>query len=402
MISIERANEMIWERFQHIKINTVDVDILEGLGKILAKDVVSAVDVPEFNRSMCDGYAVISSDTHDIQENNPGVLKYRGEILMGKDTDIKISKEECAYVSTGGIIPTAADAVVMVEKTRKSNDDTVSIYQQVSSGEHLILKGDDIQKGQLLFRKGERLSPRHIGALAAAGIYQVKVYCGPGFTIISTGDELLAGGEKMEIGKIRDSNSYVLNALVRKSGGEVVRQVMVRDDREMYKEELDNALATSDIVLISGGCSVGIRDFTAQVINSLPGEGVFIHGMDISPGRPVVVGEVYGKPVFGLPGHPFAPIIIYKVLVEKLLKRLAGNSREINTTTAIIDFDMHPAMFTHLIVELEERSGELYAQSNNPRNPAQSSAIARANGYIRIDDRTSGLSKGERREVVLF
>ncbi len=311
MLSLEAANELIWEKFQQLPVEHVEVVVWDGIDRIMAEDILSPVDVPGFSRSMCDGYAVLARDIQSADKSRPVLLRCMGEVSPGDNADLEVKSGQCAYVSTGSMMPAGADAVVMVEQTRSQDKDSILVYKQVFKGERIIMRGDDLKAGEVIIKQGERLSPKHIGSLVAAGIYRVKVFACLRFAIISTGDELVDIGQEPAVGQIRDSNSYALQAFITKAGGEVVRRVMVHDNRELYRQELENAVKCADMVLISGGCSVGIRDFTAEVINSLPGEGVFIQGINIRPGRPLIVGECMGKPVFGLPGHPIAPVLLF-------------------------------------------------------------------------------------------
>lgn len=402
MLSLAAANDLIWEKFQHLPVGYEVVDVLDCLDRIVAQDIVSGVDVPGFSRSMCDGYAVLAGDTQVASEDHPAVLRCLGEVPPGGDAALPIKEGQCLYVSTGSMLPAGADAVVMVEQTRPTDEDFVLVYKGVTSGERVIQRGDDIKTGQLVIARGESLSPRHIGALVAAGIYQVNVFARPRFAIISTGDELVDNGQEPVAGQIRDSNSYALQAFITKAGGEVVRRVLVKDNRELYEQELAKAIDSADMVLISGGCSVGTRDYTAAAINGLPGEGVFIQGVNIRPGRPLIVGECMGKPVFGLPGHPIAPVLLFKIVVEKLWHRLIDYQYKNDKVTAVVNFDMRPALYTHLLVQLEKRDDFICAQPASPGNPAQTSAISRADGYIWIKDPEAGLSRGQIAEVMVF
>ncbi|MDD4588679.1 MAG: molybdopterin molybdotransferase MoeA [Heliobacteriaceae bacterium] len=402
MLSLTEANEQIWKRFQHLPVGCEEVDVLAGLDRIVAADIASPVDVPGFSRSMCDGYAVLASDTQAADEGYPVLLSCLGEVPPGANAAMEVKGGQCVYVSTGSMMPPGADAMVMVEQTQPDAEDFIRFSRPVISGERIIRRGDDLKSGQLILKRGERLHPRHIGSLVAAGIYRVKVFARPRFAIISTGDELVDGGQKLTPGQIRDSNSYALQAFITKAGGEVVRRVLVKDDRELYRQELANAVNCADIVLITGGCSVGTRDFTAGVINGLPGEGVFIQGVNIRPGRPLIVGEGMGKPIFGLPGHPIAPVILFKAIVEKLWRRLIDYREEADRVTAVVDFDLCPAFFTHLLVQLEKRDRFIYARLASPGNPAQTSAVSRADGYIWIKDLETGLRRGQTAEVFLI
>lgn len=401
MLSLEETNELIWQKFKHLPVAHVEVNVWEAVDRIIAKDILSPINVPGFSRSMCDGYAVVAGDTCTADEDNSVLLELLGEVRPGENAGIEVKKGQCAYVSTGSMMPPGADAVVAVEQTKTQENDSVMVFKQVNSGERIILQGDDLKSGEIIIKRGEKLSPRHIGALVAAGIYRVEVYEKLRFAIISTGDELVDIGQEPAAGQIRDSNSYALQAFITKAGGEVVRRTLVQDDRDLYQHELKEAVECTDIVLISGGCSVGIRDYTAQVINSLPGEGVFIQGVDIRPGRPLIVGECMGKPVFGLPGHPIAPILHFKIVVEKLCHRLFGYQEE-EVVKAVVDFDMRPALFSHLLVQLEKQEEFFCAKTSGSVNPAQTSIISRANGYIHIKDLERGLCQGQITDVFLI
>ncbi|MBP8820305.1 MAG: molybdopterin molybdotransferase MoeA [Syntrophomonadaceae bacterium] len=401
MLSLEAANELIWKKFKHLPVGYAEVDVLEGIDRIVAEDIVSNVNVPDFSRSMCDGYAVQAGDISTANEDNPVLLEHLGEVASGEKATMEVKKGQCAYVSTGSMMPAGADAVIMVEQTKVQEKESVLVFKSVIKGERMILRGDDLKAGQIIIKRGERLSPRHVGALVAAGIYEVKVFTRPRFAIISTGDELVDIGQEPAAGQIRETNSYALQAFITKAGGEVVRRVLVRDDRKLYRQELEIAVECADIVLISGGCSVGIRDFTADVINSLPGEGVFIQGVAIRPGRPLIVGECMGKPVFGLPGHPIAPVLLFKIVIEKLWHRLYGCLEE-DVIRAVVDFDMSPSLYTHLLVQLEKGEEFIKAKPANLANPAQTSAISRSNGYIWIKDSEAGLCRGQIAEVFSF
>jgi len=401
MLSLEAANELIWKKFRELPLEHVEVDVWEAVDRIMAEDVLSPGNVPEFSRSMCDGYAVLADNTQTAGNETPVSLSFLGEVPPGEKANMEVEEGQCAYVSTGSMIPAGADAVIMVEQTKIQENNSVLLFKPVIAGERIILQGDDLKTGQVIIKQGEKLNPRHVAALVAAGIYRVKVFARPRFAIISTGDELVDIGQEPAVGQIRDSNSYALQAFITRAGGEVVRRVLVKDDGELYRQEIENAVKCADMVLISGGCSVGIRDFTAQAINSLPGEGVFIQGVSIRPGRPLIVGECMGKPVFGLPGHPIAPVILFKIVVEKLWHRLTA-CEETDMITAVVDFDMRPSPFTHLLVILEKREGFIRAKMAAPENPAQTGAISQAHGYIWIKDLEKGLSQGQIADVYVF
>ncbi|MFA5524304.1 MAG: gephyrin-like molybdotransferase Glp [Tissierellales bacterium] len=400
VVSLEEGRRRMIEAFKEYRIGTEEINILEVTERVLANDLVAKENVPEFNRSTVDGYAVKSSDTHGASESIPSFLILLGEIRMGEMADIKISSGEAIYVPTGGMIPEGADAVIMIEHAEKLDDSTLMIYKPLSVGENVILKGDDIKIGEEAIKKGKKLSPQDIGVLAALGVYKIKVYKKPRFFIISTGDEIVDLDEKLTMGKVRDINSYALSSLIIKLGGEVSGKSIVRDDFELLRNKVEEALEISDIVIISGGSSVGTRDYTSKVINSFNGKGVFVHGVSIKPGKPTIIGEGKGKAIFGLPGHPVSSIIIFKVFIEYFIRHLMNIKENVNITTAILDFNFpsSPGKETYQMVNIVEKEGKTYAVPTFGKS-GMITLLSKSDGYIVLKPHEEGISKGETREV---
>lgn len=400
VVSVEEGRRLMTEAFKEYRIETEKISILEATGRVLADDIVAKENVPEFNRSTVDGYAVKSSDTHGASESIPSFLILLGEIKMGESADIKISSGEAIYVPTGGMIPEGADAVIMIEHAEKLDDSTLMVYRPLSVGENIIFKGDDIKEGEEIIKKGKKLSPQDIGVLAALGVSKIKVYKKPKFFIISTGDEIVDLNEELTIGKVRDINSYALSSLIIKLGGEVSGKSIVRDDFELLRNNVEEALEISDIIIISGGSSVGTRDYTSKVINSFNGKGVFVHGVSIKPGKPTIIGEGKGKAIFGLPGHPVSSIIIFKVFIEYFIKYLMNIKKNINKTTAILDFNFpsSPGKETYQMVNIVERDGKTYAIPSFGKS-GMISLLSKSDGYIVLKPHEEGIYKGETREV---
>ncbi|MEL5897853.1 gephyrin-like molybdotransferase Glp [Clostridium sporogenes] len=400
VVSVEEARKRLIDNFPNFKLKVEEVEILNSVDRVLAQDVLSDVDVPQFSRSTVDGYAINSLDSHGASESMPTFLDLIGEVRMGEKTDIVVSSGMAVYVPTGGMLPEGADAVVMIEHVEKLDEDTIAVYKPVSNGENLILKGDDIRNGEASLTKGQKVRPQDIGVMAAIGIFKVKVYCKPKFYIISTGDEIIDIYEKLEMGKIRDINGYTLYSMIEKLGGEIVEKVIVKDNFDLLAKEVEKGIRLSDIVLISGGSSVGTRDYTYDVINSFKGKGVFVHGISIKPGKPTLIGEAEGKAVFGLPGHPVSSIIVFKAIVEHFVKSIMGIKEDVNKTNAIIDFNFHssPGKETYQMVSLEERRSRLYAVPSFGKS-GMITLLSKSNGYVIIKSYEEGLNKGEEREV---
>ena len=403
VVSVEDAKRMISENFKEYKLALEEVDILESLDRVIGEDIYSHIDVPDFNRSTVDGYAIVSNDSHGASDSIPSMLQIVGEVKMGKRADKKISPGSAIYVPTGGMIPDGADSMIMIENTEKLDGNTLLINRPVSNGENIISKGDDIRKDSLILEKGKKIDPEIMGVLGALGKSKIRVYKKAMFYIISTGDEIIPIEEELEFGKIRDINSYALLGMIKKLGGQVVGNSIIKDNFDLLKEEVERAVKLSDIVLISGGSSVGTLDFTKDVIGSFKGRGVFIHGLSIKPGKPTIVGEASGKAIFGLPGHPVSSIIVFKALVEEFIKEKM-NIKEIKPQIkALMDsnFPSSPGKLTYQMVTLKKEGGKYVATPNFGKS-SMISLLKNSDGYILIGSHEEGIYKGEERDVFLL
>ena len=306
--------------------------ISDALGRVLAEDIVSGEYVPDFNRSTVDGYAVRAVDTFGSSESIPAILPVCGEIMMGGAAPGGLQEGTCMAVPTGGDVPDGADAVVMLEYTESYGDGTVGVTKPAAPGENLIFRGDDAEPGDVLMHAGRRLAPHDIGALAALGFREIKVRCQPVVGIISTGDELIDCGETPQKGQIRDVNSALLAAVVRDAGGCPRSYGILRDDAALLEETVLRAARECDIVLISGGSSVGAKDATARVIGR--SGTLLFHGIAMKPGKPTILGVIGGKPVFGLPGHPVAAYFVASLFIRPTLAKLLGTGLKAHVVTA--------------------------------------------------------------------
>lgn len=303
-------------------------------GRVLAQSIESSEYVPGFARSTVDGYAVLASDTFGCSESIPAILSMAGEVSMGKKAEKALLSGNCISIPTGGAVPEGADAVVMIEYTEDYGDGTIGIVQSAVPGMNMVFKGDDVYPGKEVLTGGRLLTAQDIGALAAMGITQVPVSGRPVAGILSTGDELIPVEQKPEDGQIRDVNSSLLRALVLEAGAEVKSYGIVRDDETILKKTVQKALSECDVVLISGGSSVGTKDAACRVIQSL-GEVLF-HGIAMKPGKPTILGKAGNKPVFGLPGHPVAAFFIAQLFVRSLLFQMMGRRVQCRQIPAVL------------------------------------------------------------------
>jgi molybdopterin molybdotransferase len=308
------------------------VCVPDALGRVLAADVRSPIDLPEFDRSVVDGFAVRAADTFGASSGLPAYLRVIGEVLMGQGTDLALGIGETARIATGGMLPRGADAVVMVEYTDAVDAETVEVSRPAAPGENIVRRGDDVRSGSVILARGRRLRPADLGALAGAGILEVSVFRRPTVAILPTGDEIVPPEATPGPGQVRDINSIAVAASIRAAGAEPRPEPIVGDDPERLRETVARALAETDLVLIAGGSSVGTRDWTLDVLLSFPGAELLLHGVAIRPGKPVIAVRVDAtagageRLVIGLPGNPVSALIVFDQFVRPVISRLSGEA----------------------------------------------------------------------------
>ncbi len=314
---IRELSERLAERMAS---ETEEVRIEEARGRIASTDIFSPLDIPPFDRATMDGYAVVASDTYYASEDNPSMLVVKARIQAGDAPSIGVTRGFCAGITTGAPIPEGADAVVKIENTTE-HDDNVKIYKPVAPGENIMPAGSDIKRGEKIVKRGSMLTMRDTGVMAACGMTRLEVRKKPRVAIISTGNELLMPGEDLTPGKIYDVNVRTLSDCVRACGSVPVSLGIARDRRIEIENKIVEGLKM-DAVLISGGTSAGGGDEVPGAIADL-GE-IILHGVDIKPGKPFVLGICDDKPVFGLPGNPTSALITFNLFVAPLLRRISG------------------------------------------------------------------------------
>ena len=403
MLIVKTPEEVfeIIERVFKAQAGTESSPLTEACGRILSADIISAEDVPGFDRSTVDGYAVRAADTFGCSDSLPAVLKTKGEVQMGQSAGMCLQSGEAAAIPTGGQLPDGADCVVMVEYTEDYGDGTVGILRPAACGENVIFRGDDRKAGEVLLPAGTKLQSAQIGALAAAGITEAMVCSRIRVGILSTGDELVPAEETPADGQVRDVNAPMLAAFVRAYGAEAVFYGILKDEENEIGRALDRALCECDMVLISGGSSAGLKDKTARIIADR-GE-LLLHGIAMKPGKPTILGNAGGKPVVGLPGHPGAAYFVTELFVTALLDRLNGRRRQAFPLKAIlterVPANHGRAQYTG--VSLREEKGVLMAEPVHSKSGLISS-LAMAHGYIAVARDCEGLEKGEEVPVWRF
>ncbi len=328
----EEVLRLIHDAFRPIPELTESVPLSAAAGRTLSEDITAEEYVPDFNRSTVDGYAVRAADTFGCSDAIPAILPLQGEIRMGEDAGFELSHENCAYVPTGGALPRGADCAVMLEYTEDYGDGTIGILKPGAPGMNVIFRGDDVYPGKVVLQAGRVLTAQDIGALAAIGKTSVPVSRSLKVGVISTGDELVPPEQKPLPGQVRDVNTALLRALLTEQGAEVHSYGIIVDDEDLLHKTVTRAVKECDAVLLSGGSSVGVKDASCRIIESL-GE-LLLHGIALKPGKPTIMGRAGNKPLVGLPGHPVAAFVVARLFVLPLLDRLAGRERPLWSVTA--------------------------------------------------------------------
>ncbi len=395
--SVDEARKKLTEHFSEFKLEIEEIRISEARGRILAEDVFSNENVPHFRRATVDGYAVIAKDTFGASESLPAFIEIIGEVHMGSPSEFSISSDKAVYVPTGGMVPDGADAVVMIEYCEKLDDDNIAINKPVSPKENIIGIGDDVKKDEKVLERGLKIRPQDVGVMTSIGVEKVLVYKLPKIAIISTGDEIVDPSEEVQLGQIRDINTYTLSALAEEAGCNVTKKIVVKDQYHILKDILEKSINENDIVIISGGSSVGTKDITGVVIDEAGEPGVFVHGVAIKPGKPTILAKVRNTAVFGLPGQPVSAMVVFKVFVEYFIKYIQGIDTEIEPSIeAKCTSNIHSAQGkeTYQMVTLE-RQEEGWIANPVYGKSGMITLISKAKGYIRIDTDKEGVERDE-------
>ena len=319
VVTIEEACGLLESHFGEYEIDSELVPLERAPGRYLAEDILSPEAVPAFRRSTKDGYAVRSRDVSGAAETLPAFLVLKGEVFMGEAAGMETGPGEAVYVPTGAMVPEGADAIVMIEYTEPLTEDEIAVYRPVSLKENIISEGDDLAKGSLALPRGRKLHPADIGVLASIGLLEVPVFRKPAVAVISTGDEIIPPGESPAPGQVRDINSWTVSAAAASLGFEVSEIHTAGDDRAELERLVASCRERNDITLISGGSSVGKKDYSVAAIEAAGLPGIFCHGLAFKPGKPTIIADAGGKPVIGLPGHPVSALMVLGILGRKLM-----------------------------------------------------------------------------------
>ncbi|MGB8308805.1 MAG: gephyrin-like molybdotransferase Glp [Methanoregula sp.] len=385
---------------RHIAPDFVPEDVPAdcATGRVLCEDVIAREDIPGFDRSVVDGFAVNFEDTTGSSESIPALLNCGGRGSMGApEQGLVVSRGRCAYIPTGGVLPEGADAVIMVEHTERAGD-TVLVKRPVVYGENVLFHDEDYRRGAVILQAGRRLTPQDTGVLAACGRTSVAVARRPVIGIISTGNELVPVTATPGPGQVRDANASMLAAYLNEYGCDPLHYGIVRDEYRSFEDALSKALPECDAILISGGSSKDDRDMTAGVI---AGNGeVLVHGITLAPGKPTIIGRIGTTPVFGLPGHPASAYVVLIVVVLPLISHMLGEKKPCLRTTRAVLGDSLPSQKgreEYIRVRLEERIAYPVFGKSGLLN-----TLVNSDGLVCIPAGCEGLEKGCEVDVILW
>jgi molybdopterin molybdotransferase len=384
------------------------VATIAARGRVLAEDLYSEVDLPQFDRAAMDGFAVKAKDTFGASASLPAYLKLAGAIDMGKEATRPIAKGEAMRISTGGMMPPASDAVVMVEHADEVAGGLVEIHRGVSPWQNVIQIGDDLRKGDLVFQTGKRLRAHDLGALTGVGISSVAVFRRPRVALISTGDEIVEAHVTPLPGQVRNINQHSLAGLIEECGAELKDWGVIGDDRQQLAGAIGEALDWSDLVLLSGGSSMGAKDIALETILSFPDSEFVFHGISISPGKPTIFARACGKPILGLPGYPVSALVIFDLFGAPLIRRLGGEAAELlgkfpKVVRSVLKTNIASQIGREDYVRVTlERQGEKWIATPLPSKSGAIFTLVKADGMVRIDLNQDGLEAGEEVDVILF
>ena len=395
LIPFEEAKRVVDEHIEPVtRVETLNID--DASGRVLAEDIVAALSIPPFDRAAMDGYAVKAKDTFNSGQFNPKVLELVGELHAGETPKKRVNSGQCIQIATGAMMPRGADAVVMVEDTEAENS-RVKVFKSAYPQANVGQKGEDIREGESILRRGSVLDAGKIGVLASQGVNQTKVYEKPKVAILPTGEEVAEIGQTLRQGQVYDINSHTIASVVKANGGVPTRFGIAGDELEELKSTIAEALK-SDLIVISGGSSVGERDLLIDVLQDW-GEVLF-HGIQIKPGKPTIFAILQGKPLFGMPGYHTSCLINTYLFILPVVRKMAHlPPRTGETVEARLSRRVSGSVGRRQFLTVKIEGSEAVPVF---KESGAITSIAAADGYIEIAENIDLLEKGEPVTVTLF
>ena len=403
VLSREEAAERFRAAVPHAALPAEPVPLAEALGRVLARDVASPIDVPPFDRSLVDGFAVRAADTEGAREGSPARLVLNGEILAcGTAPALAVLPGTATPIATGGVIPRGADAVIMVEATEAvggAAEPAIEIARAATPGQFVGYAGADMALGETVLRRGVRVTAREIGMLAACGLSEVPVVRRPRVAVLSTGDELVAPGEPLKPAGIYDSNGAIVAASVAENGGVALPGGIVPDDEARLAEAISRSLEEADLVVLSGGTSKGAGDVSHRILSRLGAPGILVHGVALKPGKPLCLAAVGDRAIVVLPGFPTSAMFTFHEFVVPLVRALAGlPPREETSVEARVPQRLASELgrMEFVMASLaRDGAGDGLVALPLPKGSGSVTAFSQADGFFPVPANRAGLEAGE-------
>ena len=394
---IEKALELFFRRVNPQKLESELVPVQNAYGRVVAKDIIAEMDLPPFDRSAVDGYAVKAESTFGASPFQPKTLKIVEKEVIGEG--------EAKPIWTGQPLPEGSDAVIMIEHTRKLNETEIAVLKAVAKWENVSSKGEDVKAGETAIKAGTRLKPQHLGLLAALGLEKVEVIRKPKVAIFATGNELVELGKIPSKNQITETNRLIISWLCRELGAEPVDLGIVGDDETLIREKILEGVEKADVVVTTGGTSVGKADLVPLSLRSIDSSSIIVHGMAMRPAMPTALAVVKNKPVLVLSGNPVAAMIGFEVFARPLILKMLGAEGETRSRlkakiTRRVAGVLGRKVF--LRVKVYEKNGEFYADPIRTTGSGILTTMTKANGYVIIPENREGLENGETVTVHVF
>lgn len=400
----DEARAVWWEQVTH-RAGVEAIGTVDALGRVTALAIFSPDALPAFRRSTVDGYAVRAADTFGASDSLPAYVQVIGEVAMGQAAAVEVRTGTALLIHTGGMVPVGADAVVMIEHTQEFTADEIEIRKPVAPGENVLQVGEDVTTGAEILPAGHRIQPQDVGALLALGLAgDIPVRRKPRVSIFSTGDEVVPPETApLSLGQIRDINSGTIAALCQRAGADAHTHAIVPDQPETLYAALSGALPEADMVVVTAGSSVSVRDMTASTINRLGTPGVLVHGVAARPGKPTILGVVDGKPVIGLPGNPVSALVMFTLFgVPAIAGLMETATRPVRVRARVtVNVPSVAGREDHVPARLMDRDGETWAEPVFGKSNLIFTLVG-AHGLLTVPLNTTGLREGAWGEVVLF
>jgi putative molybdopterin biosynthesis protein len=407
VVSAEEAGARFMRHIDVAPLAAETVAVAAMLGRVLAHDVIAPIDVPPFDRANVDGFAVRAADTVRATDTAPRRLRLNAEVIVcGHAPAVEVAAGSATTIATGGVMPRGADAVVMIEHTDLLEADApaIEVRRAAAPGQLISYAGSDIARGEVVLRRGTRIGSREIGMLAACGIAEVEVVRKPKVAVLSTGDELVAPGGVLEPAKVFDSNGAIIAAAVTEAGGEPMSFGAFPDDESALESAVRNALATCDMVVLSGGTSKGAGDLSHRVVSRLGSPGIIVHGVALKPGKPLCLAVLDGKPLAVVPGFPTSAIFTFHAFVAPLIRARAGlppdAARSMEAEVPVrVPSELGRKEFVLVALVAGEHGPVAFP---TPKGSGAVTSFSQADGFVEIEALATALDAGTRARVTLI